>query len=328
MLDALALATLFAKGPKKYTTDAKVLPLKSQLIDALSIGNNCSNTAHREDYDPLVDINRVKDRLRNFAETCVGKPGLMTASVSAVLNPDFNFVAAMPDRRNAVSRYLNEQELRSLARLVIKDVDRYSFKMHCRNASCACAMPERHEGADKQRGDSYSCEFRVISCPNPHCTATFSYNHRTQHDDECEFKLLPCPNWCGTMVARKEVHAHVRDTCTLRHVECPLACVGCTASVQAHDVAGHLNHHADKHFVLVASRMMEYQAVIKTMNTRLQQLEEKNGRLERELNRVTLQLQTKSADDVKKMVKRIGTLESTCRTEFKKIEYDKRNKKK
>jgi hypothetical protein len=90
MLDALSLATLLAKGPKKYITDAKVLPLKSQLIDSLSIGNNCSNNTQREDFDPLVDIIRDKDRLRNFAETCVAKPGIMTTSVSAVLNPDFN----------------------------------------------------------------------------------------------------------------------------------------------------------------------------------------------------------------------------------------------
>jgi hypothetical protein len=234
----------------------------------------------------------------------------------------------MPDRWRAVSTYLNEQERRSLARLIIKDIDRYSFKLHCRNDLCACVMLERHGGSDDKGGDSYSCEFRVIPCPNLNCTATFSYNHRIQHDDECGFKLLPCPNLCGTMVARNEVHTHVRDFCSLRHVECPLACVGCTAGVQAQDVACHLNNHADKHFVLVESRMMDYQSVIKTMNTRLNQLEEKNAHLERELRRVTLQLQNKSAGDVKKLTTIIGTLESKCRTEFKKIEYDERNKQK
>ena len=327
MLDALALATLFASGQKR-TTDAQVLSLKSQLIDWLSIGNNCSNSTQSDDYDPLADINKVKNRLCTFAETCVGKPGPMSSSLSALLKPDFNIASAMPDRRKAVSKYLDEPERLGLARLVVKDIDRYSYQLHCRNDSCACAMPESAGIAGGEDGAASLCEFRVVPCQNPHCKATFSYKHRDRHDDECGFKLLPCPNLCGTMVARQDVHVHVRDSCRLRQAECPLACVGCTAVVQAQDVACHLNNHADQHFMLVARRMMEYQSVMKDMNARISQLEEKNGQLERELARATLQLQNKSADDVKMLSKRIGKLESTCHTQFKKIEYDKKKNQK
>jgi len=327
MLDALALATLFAHGPKNNITYAQVLPLKSKLIDSLSIGDNCSYDTQSDDYDPWADIHKVKDRLCTFAETCVGKPG----PLMHLLNPDVNLVSAMPGQRKVVARYLNEQERLNLARLLVKDVDRYSYKMHCRNGSCACVMREANGSShDEDEDNQPSCEFRLIPCPNTNCNATFSYKHRTQHDDECGFKLLPCPSGCGATVPRNEVHIHVRDRCSLRQAECPLSIVGCTAIVQAQDVACHLNNHADKHLMLVASRMMEYQSFMKDMNDRIRLLEEKNGQLERELKRTTLQSQSKNeakaiSGDVKKLTKRIGTLESTCRTEFKKVEYDRRN---
>lgn len=55
--------------------------------------------------------------------------------------------------------------------------------------------------------------------------------------------------------------------------------------------------------------------------------------VERELQRTTVQLQSENeakaiSNDVKKLTKRLGTLEGTCRTEFKKVEYDRRNHKK
>merc|ERR1712129_355460 len=96
------------------------------------------------------------------------------------------------------------------------------------------------------------------------------------------------------------------------------------------DISSHMDDHADKHFVLVASRMMEYQSMIKDMSTRIRLLEEKNEQLDRELKRTVVQLQSKSeakviSASVKKLTKRLGTLESACSTEFKKAEYERRN---
>mmetsp|Transcript_23611 Transcript_23611/g.50971 ORF Transcript_23611/g.50971 Transcript_23611/m.50971 type:complete len:580 (-) Transcript_23611:40-1779(-) len=352
MLDAIALATLFAHGPKNNITDAQVLPLKSKLIDSLSIGTNCSHgsraMAHQSssssdndsDYDPFVDILKVKDRLRNFAETCVGKPG----SVRQLLNPDVsdqNLISAMPGRRKVAERYLTERERVCLARLLIKDVDRHSFQFHCRNESCSCIMMggSQHSNNDSSyRIDDDDddtklpdCEFRLVPCPNLNCPDQFSHKHRMQHDEECGFKLVPCPSECGANIPKNEVHIHVRDQCILRSAECPLSIVGCTATVRAKDVASHLNEHADQHFILMANRMMEYQNVMKDMNARLKSLEEKNVVLESELKRAKVQLQSKSeaktvANNVKKLTKRIGTLETTCRKEFKLVEHDRKNR--
>lgn len=327
MIDALALATLFANGPKNNNiTDAQAIPLKSKLIDTLAIGDNGSNGTQSHDGDPLADIDKVKDRLCTFAETCVGKPGLLTH----LFHPDTdqNLVSAMPDRRRVMSSYLDEQERLSLARLLVKDVDRYSYELHCRNDSCADVM-----GSDHDESNAPSCEFRTVLCQNEHCNATFSYKHATEHDDECGYKLLPCPSGCGTEVPRIEVHIHVRDKCSLRAAECPLSVLGCTAVVQAQDVGDHLNTLADRHLILVVNRMLEYQSVIKDMNARIRLLEDKNGQLDRELKRATAQLQSKNeakaiTNDVKKLTKRIGQLESTCRTEFKKAENDRRSHRK
>lgn len=318
MLDALSLSTLFAYGVSKVSVnDAQVLPLKSKLIDALDIGNNCDNYNQREDYDPWIGINKVKDRLVSFAEKSVGRPGPLIH----LLNPDVdqNLMAAMPKRRKLISTYLTEQERLNLARLLVKDIDRYSYKMHCRNDSCECSV--------------LACDFRIISCTNEGCNATFSFKHREQHDADCGYKLVPCPSGCGMDIPRNDVHVHVRDKCDLRAAECPLSSFGCTSIVRAQDVTSHLNDNADKHFMLVATRMMEYQTVMKDMSARIHTLEEKNAQLERELQRTTVQLQSKNeakaiSNDVKKLTKRLGTLEGTCRTEFKKVEYDRRNHKK
>ena len=153
---------------------------------------------------------------------------------------------------------------------------------------------------------------------------------REEHDEECDFKLLPCPSGCGTEVMRKEVHSHVRDKCSLRAAECPLGMLGCTAIVQAQDITSHLNGQADKHFMLMATRMAEYQTVMKDLSAQVRLLEEKNGRLERRLQWATTQLQSKdeakvATNEMKRLAKRLATLEGTCKREFKKVEQDRRS---
>ena len=83
--------------------------------------------------------------------------------------------------------------------------------------------------------------------------------------------------------------------------------------MQAQDVACQLNNHADKHLMLLASCMMEYQSFIKDLNDHICLVGEKNRQLERELKRTTLQSQSKNEakailGDVKKPTKKIGTL--------------------
>ncbi|KAL9180571.1 hypothetical protein ACHAXT_011024 [Thalassiosira profunda] len=321
MLDALALATLFAHGAKAQLADAQAIPLKSKLVDSLCVGRNCSD----EDLDPWVAIDKIKDRLCNFADTCVGKPGTLTH----LINPgvDQNVMSAMPGRRKAVSKYLGEQERLYLARLLIKDVDRFSYIMHCKRDSCSCANTSAAGSDEEQESE---CEFRLIACVNEHCNATFSYKYRQEHDEECGYKLLPCPSGCGTEVMRKEVHSHVRDKCSLRAAECPLGMLGCTAIVQAQDITSHLNGQADKHFMLMATRMAEYQTVMKDLSAQVRLLEEKNRRLERRLQWSTTQLQSKdeakvATNEMKRLTKRLATLEGTCKREFKKVEQDRRS---
>lgn len=348
MLDALSLATLFAHGPKSNVTDAQVIPLRCKLIDSLHIGGNCNNDTHSKDYDPRVDIDKVKDRLCKFAEECVGKKpaGPLMHLLNNAGDVDRNFISALPGRRKALmSKYFNDEERSNLARLLVKDVDRHSYKLHCRNDHCASVTngsgsfdnddDDGEEEEAKEKVDHHprrvcNCEFRLVPCPNENCISTFSLKHATGHDDVCGHRLLPCPGGCGIEIPRNRVHVHVRDECSLREAECPLKDVGCTAIVRARDVPRHLTDHADKHFILMANRMMEYQDVMKDLNCRVRLLEEKNGQLERELKRTTAQLQSKNeakavANDVKKLTRRIGTLEGTFRTEFKKVENDRRN---
>ena len=336
MLDALSLATLFACGPAnpEKVTDAQVIPLKAKLIDTLRIGMNwhshlsSSNTAQNQDNMNIEDVN---ERLCNFAES-VGKPG----PIMHLLNPDIdqNIQVIQPLRRKVIAKYFTEEERLALARLLIKDIDRDAYQLHCENETCASSLNAAGSNHRNKKDDSTtSCQFQFIPCPNYKCTVQISKKYATEHDEECGYKLLPCPSGCGMEVARNKMQEHVTTRCNLRQAECPLSIVGCTAIVQAADVTKHLNQHADTHFMLLSTRMMEYQKLFKQFDTKINMLEEKNAKLERELARSTALLSTKNesnviSNDLKKVTKRLNTLESTCRTEFKKVEYDRRSHKK
>ena len=337
MLDALALAALFAHGSTDTIYDAHALDLKCKLIDTLRIGENCGFGKAREggvgnkidDYDPSIGVNNVKDRLCTFAETCVGKRhGLLAHMLHQDSNDDHqNIATSLPSMKKIISRYLGERERQILAQLLIKDIDRHSYKLHCGTEHCA------QYSAEDVGGDL--CKFRLVSCSNAGCDSKFSSLHQVQHEDEdCQYKILPCPNGCGVELCRKDVPIHIQDACNRRPAKCPLAEFGCNGIVQAQDVAQHLNESADRHFVLLSQRMLEYQTVMKDMSYHIRLLEENNARLERELRAaVASNAQGKHdvetvSNDVKKMTKRLGTLEGTCRTEFKKIEHDRRSHRK
>ncbi len=324
MLDALSLASLFAHGPTnpEKVTDAQVIPLKSKLIDTLQIGMNFEKGT--------VDIDTIKERLCTFAEKCVGKPG----PIMHLLNPDVdqNIMAIQPLRRKVIARYFTNEERTSLARLLIKDIDRDAYQLHCSNETCASSIHASSNHGSKEE-DLITCPFQLVHCPHYKCNAQISKKYMKDHDDECGYKLLPCPSGCGMEVARNDMHVHVTTRCNLRQAECPLSIVGCTAIVQAADVTKHLNQHADTHFMLLSTRMIEYQKLFKQFDTKIKMLEDKNAKLERELARTTALLTTKNesnviSNDLKKVTKRLHALESSCRTEFKKVEYDRRSHKK
>lgn len=322
MIDALSLASLFKYGPAdpEKITDAQVLPLKSKLIDTLCIGSNGA-----------ADIDNVKERLVNFAETSVGKPGpLMHLLIPDV---DQNIQTIQPLRKKAITKYFTEKERLALARLLIKDIDREAFELHCNKETCASTLymsPSRSNHGSKEEE---SCQFQYIECPNHKCQMQISKKYAEEHDEECGYKLLPCPSGCGMDVTRHDMHVHVTTRCNLRQAECPLSIVGCTAIVQAADVTRHLNQHADTHFMLLSARMQEYQSFFRQLDTKIKMLEEKNAKLERELARSNALLATKTesntiSNDLKKVTKRLNALESTCKAEFKKVEYDRRSHKK
>ena len=312
MIDALALGVIYAHGTKTNTISvAKVLPLKYKLIDSLTVGMNHKLDDVLEERDPIAHIKEIRERLFSFADTCVGKP-------AKLFNPDFdkNVTATHGEMRGMVSSYFDERERKCYARLLIKDVDRHSFKMHCTNELCTHGITEIQFDIT----DPPHCEFQFVSCRNKGCTATFSFKHFSKHDAECAYKLCSCPNGCGTNAPRCLVNDHVRDECSLRPSECPLKLLGCNAVVQARDIACHLSEHADKHFMLVSHRMMEYEFVMKDLRSRILLLEEKNAQLERDLKGNVNKDDVKGmSTDLSKLTKRLVALEGLCKSEFKKI---------
>lgn len=181
MIDALSLAIIYAHGTKTNTiTVAWIFPLKYKLIDSLKIGANHKLDDVLEARDPVPHIKEIRERLFSFADTCVGKP-------AKLFNPDFDkkVTATHADMKKKVSIYFDEHERNCYAKLLIKDVDRHSFKLHCRNELCS------HGNIETQLDvtNPPQCEFHSISCWNEGCTTTFSFKHLAKHDAECAYRL-------------------------------------------------------------------------------------------------------------------------------------------
>eukprot|EP00804_Cyclotella_cryptica_P016888 CCRYP_001851-RD/>CCRYP_001851-RD protein AED:0.02 eAED:0.02 QI:3275/0.75/0.8/1/0.75/0.4/5/484/532 len=335
MLDALSLATLFLTGTTNSDcNDAKALPLKAKLIQFLNIGSNCKHDVllydKNDHYNTMTDIYRIKDRLSTFADTTVGRPG----ALAHLFHPEVgdSMIKAMPGRKEMISKnYFPEEERMAYAKLLVKDVDRYAFHLHCHDESCAGNVSGKQSEDNTEAQQSSACEFRLVVCPNLNCNERLSFKYQIYHDEECGFKPLPCTSGCGMEIPRSEMSIHVSEKCVLRPAECPLACIGCTTVVKAQDVSRHLKESSDQHFLFVANRMMECQALIKKLNGRIQMLEERNAHLELEIRGRTAQVSMKKDTDnllneVKKLTKRISALEGTCRTEFKKVEQERKHK--
>ena len=162
MLDALALAALFAHGTKNpVLSDAQALPLKFSLIDSLSIGKDNDRHRREEDdddeeeeeeeegwLDPRSRIDDVRDNLCKFAETCVGRPG----HLAHLFDPDVdrNLYAAMPRAREAMSRHFDERERACLARLIVRSMHECSHV-----PSTARPHPHRYPSTFRQFGNHH-----------------------------------------------------------------------------------------------------------------------------------------------------------------------------
>ena len=76
---------------------------------------------------------------------------------------------------------------------------------------------------------------------------------------------------------------HKAEICPLREVACPFANVGCTTRVLARDLPEHVGslETTNSHLLLAVNRMMEYQTVIKNLNTKVKLLEDDTTSLKR-----------------------------------------------
>eukprot|EP00574_Skeletonema_japonicum_P002422 CAMPEP_0201725420 /NCGR_PEP_ID=MMETSP0593-20130828/8831_1 /ASSEMBLY_ACC=CAM_ASM_000672 /TAXON_ID=267983 /ORGANISM="Skeletonema japonicum, Strain CCMP2506" /LENGTH=102 /DNA_ID=CAMNT_0048216811 /DNA_START=69 /DNA_END=373 /DNA_ORIENTATION=+ len=101
---------------------------------------------------------------------------------------DQNIQAIQPLRKKVIARYFTDEERVSLARLLIKDIDRDAYQLHCENETCASSLnaSSNHDSKDEE---SISCQFQVVHCPNYKCGVQISKKYAKEHDDECGYKV-------------------------------------------------------------------------------------------------------------------------------------------
>ena len=167
---------------------------------------------------------------------------------------------------------------------------------------------------------SAECQFAIIECLNKGCGKVLSKIHLKMHDEVCPHKMIECH--CGDTFKKRELPQHQSDACPLREVDCPFLSIGCMKVVQARDLQQHITEDVCSHLLLAVDRLGEYSVLTKDLANRVALLEKENKELKECLENQNKELKKKISlveDKVSKTTKSLGTLEGTCKKEFKRL---------
>lgn len=160
----------------------------------------------------------------------------------------------------------------------------------------------------------HSCRFKPIACPHKGCTVRCSVKGIEAHDRVCPFKLITCEK-CLEKVPRGQWITHNTSVCPYRQASCAYGAVGCTSQLAHKELPGHAEEAAQTHMALMLQALLDQQELIRKLSARVEQLEEKSGRQEKEqsVSNAAIGCQI-SALELK-----VGALEKKSLQELKKV---------
>ncbi|XP_065901180.1 TNF receptor-associated factor 4-like [Dysidea avara] len=200
-----------------------------------------------------------------------------------------------------------------------KQIDREVRSLHvfCTNKERGCEWQGELNDVKSHLGDSNSCRFGEVKCPNEcgkmlssesytshvntecrrrkvdcqycHDSGEHQFITSSQHKDQCPRFPLRCPNKCKVRgVPREDMEAHKKD-CPLEMVQCDYRNVGCEETMIRRKRKKHDDDHMEDHLHMVKRRLVETEDELTTTKDKLQVTE---SRLMSTENRVTSLLDT------------------------------------
>lgn len=273
-----------------------------------------SNHVDTTEPDAFRELQHLHHDIQNFADQEQKNVGLVSSLFSSSFPSFSNRTTEIKGFQEIYCAYVNagqffnESERYAIASLLIKKLDTH-FQLHCSKIDC---------------GDA--CDYQWVPCPNQDCPAMMSRMYLSAHEQECPFQPITCE--CGDTFPRMKQATHLTDVCPLRDATCPFARIGCSKIVPARDIPSHIDKDTSTHLLLAFHRMMEYEATIRMIHERVNELEKEN----RELKKIILTEKTvadrtyKQVDQKLTSLKtRVDGVEKIHQKEFKRIRDQQRD---
>jgi TRAF-type zinc finger len=271
--------------------------------------NNAAAAAAAAACPALVYLAALHKSLEQLADTVRNHPKHILSHVAVSFQKaqkDQNDDPVWIERSTAVTRlYFSKAERDAMAGWMIRALDRDDFQLHCNQQHCGQEI----------------CPFARTKCPNPQCPTMLSKIHLPHHDLECDYKLIRCEACGDETIPRQEYGHHLRSVCPLRDVNCPFARVGCSKVVSAQSLPSHVADDNTAHLLVLLDRILEMQTVIRDLNGKVQRLQAENQELTTQMQdnvQATKLVHIKATA----MEKKIDTLDSTTKKEFKRLRGD------
>ena len=163
------------------------------------------------------------------------------------------------------------------------------------------------------------CPNRDQECNFCNKIVTFSYLSK-HHECECPKIPVPCPHGCSEQVLRGSLQKHL-EQCPMRLVECNFSTFGCSAKVQWHLLAEHMDDSSQKHLCMLATCCSSVQKDLATKDAQVARISTELGQKQKEIDNLKKDVSAQKKDCLKiilqqrkELQEKIDQLEETFRS--------------
>jgi hypothetical protein len=121
----------------------------------------------------------------------------------------------------------------------------------CEYQLVRCWQPECSATVPRNEHDSHmkSCPFRKVICTNG-CDTAVSFNSLLMHLEECPKQTVLCPQNCQETITRQEITSHL-SVCKMAPRDCQYKEVGCVERFPESKMTEHMKKNKDYHMTLL-----------------------------------------------------------------------------
>jgi len=120
----------------------------------------------------------------------------------------------------------------------------------------------------------HDCRFRPVVCGHVGCRERMSAYAVETHNEVCRFVPIACEA-CNEKIPKGEMRTHIMAACPCREAKCAFHSIGCDKPLTHQSVPAHLDECIQSHLLLVLGIVTEQQDVIRSLTSRVYELEKR-----------------------------------------------------